>query len=487
LPSGAVVKYSYRADGRVVSIKINGVTIVSEVDYFPFGEVKSWKYSGNNSYVRVFDSDGRIKEHTSAPGVRTLAFDPASRITGLTDQPAAANDWAFGYDKLDRLITANNAATGTNSIAQLKLGWTFDATSNRKTESRAIGSATPVVTNLTIDPTSNKLAQVASVTRSYDAAGNTINDGSIQSLYSARNRLMQVNKAGVQANYAYNAFGERVSKSVSGASTEFVYDEEGHLLGEYRAADSTELVWLGDTPLAVIKPSGSPQGGMVAGTAKVYFVQPDHLDTPRVIVNAANQPVWSWNSAPFGDTAANEQPTVSLASFQFNLRFPGQQFDAETGSHYNYFRDYEAGTGRYLQSDPIGLIAGLGVFSYVENQPQAGVDKRGLAPSGSKPPTWVPPGAPYHPPVTPKSPSQMKPPGDCTKKQLKGLQDNVNRYCKNSGALSTPSLGRKNCRALKKCIMYRRFVNNRCFRGGDPGHNTVIDGLENALRNYSCC
>jgi YD repeat-containing protein len=152
LPSGAVVKYSYRADGRVVSIKVNGVTIISELDYFPFGEVESRKYSGNSSYVRVFDSDGRIKEHTSAPGVRKLAFDPGSRITDLTDQPAGANDWAFGYDKLDRLITANNAATGTNSIAQLKLSWTFDATGNRKTESRAISPATPVVTNLTIDP-----------------------------------------------------------------------------------------------------------------------------------------------------------------------------------------------------------------------------------------------------------------------------------------------------------------------------------------------
>ena len=78
-------------------------------------------------------------------------------------------------------------------------------------------------------------------------------------------------------------------------------------------------------------------------------------DTARVIVNANNQKVWLWDSAPFGDTAANEQPTVGLASFTFNLRFPGQQYDRETGTHYNYFRDYEAGTGRYLQSDPIGL------------------------------------------------------------------------------------------------------------------------------------
>ena len=40
--------------------------------------------------------------------------------------------------------------------------------------------------------------------------------------------------------------------------------------------------------------------------------------------------------------------------FRYGLRFPGQHFDAETGTHYNYFRDYDPAIGRYLQSDPPG-------------------------------------------------------------------------------------------------------------------------------------
>jgi RHS repeat-associated protein len=38
-----------------------------------------------------------------------------------------------------------------------------------------------------------------------------------------------------------------------------------------------------------------------------------------------------------------------------NLRLPGQHYDAESGLHQNWMRDYTAGYGRYAESDPIGL------------------------------------------------------------------------------------------------------------------------------------
>jgi RHS repeat-associated protein len=62
----------------------------------------------------------------------------------------------------------------------------------------------------------------------------------------------------------------------------------------------------------------------------------------------------------------------------FDMRFPGQRYDANTGLNYNYFRDYDAGSGRYSTSDPIGLQGGFSTYSYVVGNPNSLIDPLGL-------------------------------------------------------------------------------------------------------------
>jgi RHS repeat-associated protein len=108
------------------------------------------------------------------------------------------------------------------------------------------------------------------------------------------------------------------------------------------------------------------EGTTVSGN--VYYIHSDHLETPREITNEQNQTVWKNPplTEPFGSTPVDDDPNSDGQSFTFNLRFPGQYYDQETGAHYNYFRDnYLPDFGRYGQSDPIGLRGGINTNQYL--------------------------------------------------------------------------------------------------------------------------
>jgi RHS repeat-associated protein len=82
--------------------------------------------------------------------------------------------------------------------------------------------------------------------------------------------------------------------------------------------------------------------------------------------------VWDAVRKPFG------QRTVEVAEGAVLLGFPGQYYDEETNNYYNYYRDYDPISGRYLQSDPIGLDGGLNTYGYVGENPIRYSDPKGL-------------------------------------------------------------------------------------------------------------
>ncbi|MCC8570894.1 RHS repeat-associated core domain-containing protein, partial [Xanthomonas euvesicatoria] len=90
---------------------------------------------------------------------------------------------------------------------------------------------------------------------------------------------------------------------------------------------------------------------------------------------------WSLKGEAFGNTAPNQDPDGDGAALVLDMRFPGQRFDAASGLNQNYFRDYEAATGRYGQSDPIGLGGGISTFSYVAATTLTSIDPFGLVPN----------------------------------------------------------------------------------------------------------
>jgi RHS repeat-associated protein len=104
----------------------------------------------------------------------------------------------------------------------------------------------------------------------------------------------------------------------------------------------------------------------------IYIYHNDHLGTPQKMTDASGTVVWAADYKPFGEA------TITVSTITNNLRFPGQYYDAETGLNYNYFRDYNAIIGRYIESDPVGLWSDINLFNYVNNAPTTSIDPSGL-------------------------------------------------------------------------------------------------------------
>ncbi|WP_332877685.1 RHS repeat-associated core domain-containing protein [Massilia sp. S19_KUP03_FR1] len=96
------------------------------------------------------------------------------------------------------------------------------------------------------------------------------------------------------------------------------------------------------------------------------------------MTDTLNRPKWSWTSSPFGNNLAVEDP-IGVGRFSYGLRFPGQYFDVESGLHYNLHRDYDPDTGRFVQSDVIGIQGGLNTYAYASSNPLSMVDPSGLS------------------------------------------------------------------------------------------------------------
>ena len=372
-PSGKILTYGFDLQGRIASMSVNAVNLVSGITYQPFGPAKSWTWSGGPVHTRNFDLDGRQTSYPyTATGTVNLTYDLGNRVKSLTGARAKT----YAYDTLDRL----NAEGASQTVA-------YDANGNRTQFKN--GAAISTYNNPT---TSNKLSSITGTgaeAYTYDLAGNTKTIAAKSLVYDGRNRLVSQTNGTVVTSFTYNALGQRLVKYTS-PNARFVYGEDGgvasgyKLLGEYDnlGALITEHVYLNDTPIAAIKSNGA------------FVVQADHLNTPRAILGAGNVSAWTWDSDAFGATLANEKPST-LATFNYNLRFPGQYYDKETKTHYNYFRDYNPKTGRYLQSDPIGLAGGINTYSYVGGNPIRWSDRFGLAigdlpppPPGYDPSTW---------------------------------------------------------------------------------------------------
>jgi RHS repeat-associated protein len=364
-PSGQAVAYSFNSNHQVTGITVNGTVVLSGVTYEPFGGVNGWTWGDGTTSTRTFNGDGLVSQIVTAGVTLGYSFDNANRISGITDSSNSALSWTYGYDPLDRLTSAT-----TSAITE---GWTYDADGNQLTET----GTTPIT--FTPSTSSNQLtATTGSLVRSYsyDAAGHILGYGTLGFSYNNRGRMESTSAS--STDYLYNALGQMIEKSGTLGTTTFMQDEAGHLIGEYDGSGNLieETIWLGDIPVATLQPNGS-------GGVNIFYIHTDHLNAPRKVQQPVTDAlVWRWDTDPFGTAAPNQNP-AGLGTFPYNIRFPGQYFMQETGLNYNWNRDYDPVVGRYIESDPLGLRAGVNTYAYSGSDPVWLDDPSGLLVRGS--------------------------------------------------------------------------------------------------------
>lgn len=363
-PTGLVTEYGRNALGQITTVKVTPATgaasqVVTAATYLPFGPIASYTLGNGQTVTRTHDANYQVTDVVSPALNLHFARDAAGNIVALGDVPGASPATeTYTYDPLYRLTSVKDASGAAIEA------YTYNRTGDRLSKT-APGLATGTYGYQT---GTHWLTSVGNSARTYDANGSMTGKAEAGSAwgfgYNGRGRLTVVQRdGGTVATYAYDALGKRVSKAAGNTQTRFAYDTATHLLSEL-GSTPRDYVWLDDMPVAAM--SG----------ATVVFIHADDLYTPRVGADTNGASVWAFprRANPLGET----QPTTTNGT-TINLRFPGQYYDVESGLNYNVNRYYEPTTGRYAQSDPMGMFGGQSsTYAYVGSNPLSATDPLGL-------------------------------------------------------------------------------------------------------------
>ena len=359
LPSGKAIAYGYSGD-QISRINIAGQPFIRNIHYNANGQIEDWQWVNGQqiqNYTRTHDLNGRLDTFNLGTATRTLGYDSVNNLKDWTDSDRPGQSSQFGYDRINQLEQYERR-NGNALLEQQTLDY-YDNGNRKRLIDSDLGTTT-----YDYKAGSNRLTRSGNQTLQTDTNGNIRNDGRHIYDYDARNRLTRTDN---RVTYQYNAMNQRVKKSSPSNTTLYAWSND-RIIGEYtsNANPITETIYLNNTPVGLLK------------DGQRYRIYADQIDTPRLITSESNQPLWRWDSKPFGESQPNEDVDQNGQSLSYNLRFPGQYYDVETQTHYNYRRDYNPQTGRYLQSDPIGIEGGINTYGYVSNSPLMGRDPEGL-------------------------------------------------------------------------------------------------------------
>ncbi|HWG24950.1 DUF6531 domain-containing protein [Actinospica sp.] len=436
----ATIEYARDALGRVVSEMVNGARTQYEYDACgrrikrttPNGTASTWTYDAAGRPARLSTPVGWLTFEHDAVGRRTTqnlgnaaairqAFDAAHRMTeqGIWRSDAtgitALRERGYDYRQDGVLAAIRDRQGGTRRFELDALGRVTGVQASGWSERYAydaLGNITEAANNNADDTqgtrehTGTLLRRAGRTGYEYDQQGRRIRavrrtlSGQQQEwhyAWDAEDRLTHVRVPGGDTwQYRYDPLGRRIAKqrlNASGATIEqttFAWD--GSRLAEQvhtvPGGTPETITWDYDPdtyrPLVQLrrgKPVAKSTFALGATQDEIderfYAIVTDLVGAPTELVGADGRIAASRRASLWG--AAEGRGVGWEGETDCPLRFPGQYHDPETGLDYNYFRYYDAGAGRYLTGDPLGLQPAPNPHSYVIN-PLAWGDPLGLKP-----------------------------------------------------------------------------------------------------------
>jgi RHS repeat-associated protein len=378
--------FALPGDGRVsnVSVTSNGNAPQSEAyDYDLTGRLTTLSSSGYSSYTvaYTYDAASRLLGRTPLAGLpltATYDYDDADRLTDLTlsGPGGVLHDEQYSYDAVGNVTGIVSSRDGVISYTYDDLNrltgvtspgfsdsYTYDAAGNRLTAGGA---------SYTYDAGGRLISSSDGITYGYDAAGNLISktQGGQATSYTwdGQNRLTHIDYPdGTHSAYAYDDFGRRISKRLPDGSTiYYVYDG----LNLAQELDGTGAVVASYTYDGLDRPVTMWRDG------QTYTYLLDRLGSVLGLVDASGVLIASYRYDPWGNVIS------STGTLPNPLRFTSREYDEESGLYYYRARYYDAGIGRFISRDPIGVTGGLNLYAYVHDNPVNLSDPKGLIACG---------------------------------------------------------------------------------------------------------
>ena len=273
----------------------------------------------------------------------------------------------YTYDALGQLVQVNDHSDTRSGENGTTWKYTYDLGGNiLKKERFAYADTTNPLETVTYTYGDanwrDKLTAVNGNAIRYDAIGNPLSDGTWTYTWQNGRQLQKMQKAGVTAEFVYNADGLRVQKMVNGVATKYTLHGK-NIVHMTSGADELHFFYDAQNRPAVVVYNGVPY-------AYVKSLQGDVIALLDGTGNVVVSYVYDAWGAPIGKSGSMAETLGSVQPF----RYRGYVFDEETGLYYLRSRYYNPGWGRFVNAD---ALIDQNLYSYCKNSPMQFHDPSG--------------------------------------------------------------------------------------------------------------